>query len=107
MGTFKLTTYGNFYRFNLLANTNEPILHSMTYLSKAIALKAINLVRRNSQRADAFEARAGKNGQPYFVLKDDNGQVIGESEFYITEVGREHAIEAAKRNAPDAKIIEL
>jgi uncharacterized protein YegP (UPF0339 family) len=107
MGTFKLTTYGNFYRFNLLANTNEPLLHSMTYLSKTVALKAINLVRRISQREGAFEARTAKNGQPYFVLKDEYGHIVGESEMYITETGRERAIISAKRNAPDAKIIEI
>ncbi|HEX7484416.1 MAG TPA: YegP family protein [Candidatus Saccharimonadales bacterium] len=107
MGTFKLTTYGNFYRFNLLANTNEPLLHSMTYLSKAVALKAIDLVRRLSQSSDAFEARTAKDGQPYFVLKDENGQILGESEFYITEDGRQHAIESARRNAMNATIIEV
>lgn len=107
MGTFKLTTYGNLYRFNLLASTNEPLLHSMTYLSKAVALKAIAMVRRISQRDDAFEAKTAKNGQPYFVLKDKYGHVIGESEMYITETGRNRALMSAKRNASDAKIIEI
>ena len=107
MGTFKLTTYGNFYRFNLLASTNEPLLHSVTYLSKAVALKAIAIVRRISQRDDAFETRTAKNGQPYFVLKDEYGHVVGESEMYITETGRNHALIAAKRNAADSKIVEI
>jgi uncharacterized protein YegP (UPF0339 family) len=107
MGTFKLTTYGNLYRFNLLASTNEPLFHSMTYLSKTVALKAIAMVRRLSQRDDAFEPRTTKNGQPYFVLKDENGHVIGESEMYITETGRNHALMSAKRNAADSKIVEL
>lgn len=107
MGTFKLTTYGNFYRFNLLATTNEPLLHSMTFLSKSIALKAINMVRRRSQQDGAFVAMTSTNGHPYFVLKSDDGQIIGESEFYVTEAGRERAIETAKRNAISAEIVEI
>ena len=41
--------------------------------------------------------------KPYFNLKAGNGQVIGTSELYESEAGRENGIESVKKNAPEAE----
>lgn len=106
MGTFKLTSKGDKWHFNLLAGNHEPILHSETYNSKDAALNGIESVQKNSQRPGAFEIKEAKNGQYYFVLKSTNGQVVGQSEMYSTESGCKNGVASVVNNAHDAKVVE-
>ncbi len=48
-----------------------------------------------------FVQKTAKNGQFYFNLKADNGQVILSSEMYTTKAARDNGIESVKKNAPD------
>ena len=48
-----------------------------------------------------FVTKTGKNGQYYFSLHADNGQVILTSEGYTTHAARENGIESVKKNAPE------
>ena len=41
-----------------------------------------------------------------FNLKAGNGQVIGTSELYESEAGRDNGVESVKKNAPDAEVVE-
>ena len=40
-------------------------------------------------------------------IKAGNHQVIGQSQQYESEAGRENGIESVKKNAPEATIIDL
>ena len=44
------------------------------------------------------------DNKPYFILKGINGEIIGTSEMYESEQGREVAIAAVKDDAPIALI---
>ena len=44
------------------------------------------------------------NGQYYFVLKAENGQIILASEGYTSKAGCINGIESVKKNAPDATV---
>ena len=48
-----------------------------------------------------FVQKTAKNGQFYFNLKADNGQVILSSEMYTTKSARDNGIESVKKNAPE------
>jgi uncharacterized protein YegP (UPF0339 family) len=48
-----------------------------------------------------FVTKTGKDGQYYFNLKADNGQVILSSEGYSTTSARQNGIDSVKTNAKD------
>lgn len=49
-----------------------------------------------------FVITTRKNGEYQFNLKANNGQIIGSSEMYESESGRENSTKSVKENAPDA-----
>jgi uncharacterized protein len=49
-----------------------------------------------------FTIKTGNDGQFYFNLKADNGQVILGSEGYTSRAGCTNGIESVKKNAPDS-----
>ncbi|MCO4292596.1 YegP family protein [Solitalea sp. MAHUQ-68] len=48
-----------------------------------------------------FVTKKGNDGQYYFNLKADNGQIILSSEGYSSSSARENGIESVKTNAPN------
>lgn len=87
------------YRFNLKAANGKKILTSETYTTKAGARTGIASVKANGRAKSNFEKRTARNGDPYFVLKAQNGETIGRSETYSSGSGRENGIESVQRNA--------
>ncbi len=108
MGKFVVKTRkdGEF-QFNLKASNGQVILSSEGYSTKASCLNGVESVKRNSQDDNKFERKITANGKFYFNLKATNGQIIGNSELYETESGREKGIESVKANAPKATIEDL
>lgn len=105
MGKFVITTRSNGdYQFNLVAGNGQVIMTSQGYSSKAGCLNGVESVRTNSAEDGRFERLTASNGKPYFTLKAGNGQVIGSSQMYESEAGRDNGIESVKNNAPDASI---
>lgn len=108
MGKFEITTRKNGeIQFNLKAGNGQVILASEGYSSKSGCLNGIESVRKNSQDDSKFEKKTSSNGKPYFNLKATNGQIIGTSEMYESEAGRDNGIESVKKNAPDAETVDL
>ncbi|TNE69575.1 MAG: DUF1508 domain-containing protein [Bacteroidetes bacterium] len=105
MGKFVISqrTNGD-YQFNLKADNGQVILTSQGYSSKASCTNGIESVRTNSQEEGRFERQTASNGKFYFNLKASNGQVIGSSQMYEAEAGRDNGIDSVRRNAPDAKV---
>ena len=97
---------GEFY-FNLLASNGEIILSSEMYKAKASAKNGIGSVQKNCGLDERYERKAAKSGKPFFVLKARNHEVIGRSETYESDKGRDHGINAVKNAAPGAKILDL
>ena len=107
MGKFVITTRkdGDF-QFNLKATNGQVILTSQGYSTKAACLNGIESVKKNAAIDERFEVKVTKNGKPYFNLKASNGQVIGASQMYVSEVTMNGGIASVKRNAPDAPVVE-
>ncbi len=94
---------GQFY-FRLVARNGEPILASEGYKVKTSCLDGINSVKKNAVKEEHFKYHTASNGEFYFTLIAENGEVIGKSETYKAEQGRKNGIEAVKSTAPDAPV---
>ena len=104
-GKFELkkSKNGKFY-FSLLAGNGQNILQSEMYESKASANNGIESVKKNAADPSRFERLSSTKGEPYFVLKAGNHQVIGQSQMYASEKARDGGIDSCKNNAPGAKV---
>jgi len=92
------------FMFNLKAANGEPILTGEMYESKSGAKNGIESVKTNAPMDERYEKKASKKGEPYFVLKAGNGQVIGTSEMYSSESALASGIASVKKNAPGADV---
>ncbi len=103
-GKFELKKSSNGqFRFNLKAGNGQVILTSELYTEKRGAQSGIESVKRNAPIEERYERKTNKAGEPYFVLKASNGQVVGQSESYSSTSAMEGGIESVKKNAPDAE----
>jgi len=92
--------------FVLKAGNGETILQSQGYAAEKSCANGIESVRKNSQDPKRFEKKVATNGKFFFTLNATNGQVIGKSQMYKTEKGRNNGIDSVGRNAPDARVVE-
>lgn len=53
-----------------------------------------------------FHLFQGKNDHYYFDLKAANGEIICQSQGYVSKQGAENGIESVKRNAPQAEVVD-
>lgn len=94
------------YHFVLVAPNNEIILKSENYTTSQSARKGIDSVRVHGTGASNFECKISTSGQPYFVLKAKNGEVIGTSQMYKTEGSRDAGIKAVMKYAGKADLVD-
>ncbi|OQP38826.1 hypothetical protein A4H97_19115 [Niastella yeongjuensis] len=105
MGTFIITKrVDGEFMFCLEAGNGETILNSEGYSTKSNCQNVIDSVKRNAADDNKYDLRVASNGKLYFTLEATNGQTIGISELYESEMGRSHGILSVKTNAPDAII---
>lgn len=108
MEKFEITKRKNGeFQFNLKARNGEIILTSEGYVTKAGCINGIESVISNSINEQRFEKKVATNDKFYFNLKAVNGQVVGTSQMYATEAGRDKGIASVMTNAPIAKIVDL
>ena len=98
---------GGKFVFALKSSNGQVVLSSETYDTKKAAEKGIASVKKNAGNDKRFERLDAKNGEVYFVLKASNGEVLGKSEMYKRKTGQETGIASVKKNAPDAKVVDL
>jgi uncharacterized protein YegP (UPF0339 family) len=95
------------YYFRLLAENGQNILSSEGYAAKAGCENGIRSVKENAVNPAQFENRTTANGRPYFVLKAANHEIIGTSETYSADHGRDTGIASVMSNAPIAPVEDL
>jgi uncharacterized protein len=83
----------------LKAGNNEVILTGELDAQKQGAENGIASVRANAPDDARFERRTPKAGQPYFLLKAANGEIIGTSEMYSSTSSMKKGIASVKRNS--------
>ncbi len=102
----KKQSHGQFI-FNLKAANGGIILTSELYQDKAGAISGVEAVRRCAAADKNYVRRLSVRGNPYFVLKSPNGQIIGTSEMYLFAQAGEDGIASVKANARTAKVEDL
>lgn len=108
MGIFVLTKRSNGeYQFHLKAGNGEIILSSNGYSSQEAALNGIKSVMSNGSRLDRYESKLSVDDRCYFTLKASNGQVIGTSQMYESDKGRDNGIQSVMKNVVGARIDNL
>ena len=97
----------NEFRFRLKADNGQTILSSEGYTTKASCLNGIDSVRKNAADPKRFNKTTTPTNMFRFSLTAANNQIIGVSQNYKSESGRDNGIESVKRNAPKAEIKEV
>lgn len=95
------------FRFRLKADNGQTILSSEGYTSKAACINGIESVKKNSADAKRFTKSQTPTKMFRFAIIAANSQIIGTSQNYKTESGRDNGIESVKRNATKATIKEV
>lgn len=105
MGKFVVSTRKNGeFQFNLKAGNGQVILTSEGYSSQSGCTNGIESTKKNAPDDARYDRITTNAGKFRFNLKAGNGQIIGSSETYESESGRENGIESVKKNAPDAEV---
>ena len=92
------------FRFRLKAANGETILSSEGYSSKASCKNGIESVQKNCTDDACYEKKETSSGKFRFNLKARNGQVIGTSQSYSSESGRNNGMKSVAKSAPGAAI---
>lgn len=95
------------FSFNLKSGNGQVVFTSQTYENKRSATAGINSVKKNADKDARYERKTSTKGQPYFVIKATNGQVIGKSQMYANAVSMEKGIKSVAKNAPTADTTDL
>ena len=104
-GWFELNkgSNGQFY-FVLKAGNAEVILTSEHYTTRAAAENGIASVQKNSPDDARYECKIASDGRHFFNLKAANHQVIGSSQMYDSQEGRDKGIASVKVNGPSTNV---
>ncbi len=73
------------FRFNLHAKNGEIVMSSESYTTKAAAWNGAFAIQTAATNSAAFTLKTSTDSRFYFVLKAENGQVIGVSQMYTTK----------------------
>lgn len=93
------STANDKYIFNLKAENQKVVLTSQVYEQKQSALIGIASVRENGISAENFEHKVSVAGEPYFVLKAGNGEIIGKSQMYSSLAAALVGVASVQANA--------
>ena len=72
------------------------------YTTISACKNGVEAVRKNSKNRLKFDCKTATNGKYYFNLKAANGQIIGTSETYHSEIARDKRIDLVQRFAESA-----
>lgn len=97
----------NEFRFRLKADNGQNILSSEGYTTKAGCLNGIASVKKNSKDPKRFNKTTTPTNMFRFSLTAANNEIIGVSQNYKSESGRNNGIDSVMRSAEKAEIIEV
>jgi uncharacterized protein YegP (UPF0339 family) len=95
------------YYFRLKAPNGEIILASEGYTQKSGAQNGIASCQQHSPYDRFYTKLNDRNGNPYFVLRAANNQIIGRSQSYSTNSARDNGIASVKTNGSTTVIVDL
>ena len=95
------------FRFRLKADNGQIILSSEGYTSKAACHNGVEAVRKNSSDATRFTKTKTPTKMFRFSIKAANNEIIGTSQNYKSQSGRDNGVESVRKNAAKAKLKEI
>ncbi|MDX9727338.1 MAG: YegP family protein [Bacteroidales bacterium] len=95
------------FRFRLKADNGQTILSSEGYTTKASCMNGIESVKKNASDVKRFSKSTTPTNMFRFAITAANNQIIGTSQNYKSESGRDNGIESVKKNAAKADIKEI
>ena len=95
------------FYFRLYAGNGEIILRSEGYVNKSGCVDGIASVKMHAPDDDRYQRKTSTDRQFFFNLTAANGEIIGTSEMYSSNAGRDNGIEAVKKTAPDAPVEDI
>lgn len=95
------------FRFRLKADNGQTILSSEGYTTKASCLNGIESVKKNAADPKRVVKSTTPTNMFRFAVTAANNQVIGTSQNYKSESGRNNGIKSVQTNASKAEIKEI
>jgi uncharacterized protein YegP (UPF0339 family) len=84
----------NQFRFNIFASNGQIILSSESYTTEAAAWNGAFAVQDAAATAASFKLLTAADGRFYFTLTAENGQVVGISQMYTTQLAAQAGIKS-------------
>ncbi len=94
------------YYFNLKATNGQVILTSKTFSSPEECRQGIESTRSACAEDTRFDRKLSVSNKPFFNLTNHDGQIIGKSEIYESEVNMEKGIASVKKNGLSHNVVE-
>lgn len=95
------------FRFRVKSSNGQIVLSSEGYTTKSSAVNGAESVQKNCEDPKAFDRSTTSGGKFRFNMKAKNNQIIGTSQSYDSEAGRDNGIEAVARAAKGAAIVDV
>ncbi len=87
----------NTFQFQLKTADGQTLLESVDFQSKEEVEKTVKQLQPLALSQNTIERKTNYNGNFLFNLKDDKGNIIGNSLLYDSEAGMENGISNMKR----------
>lgn len=97
----------NEFRFRLKADNGQTILSSEGYTTKAACLNGIASVKKNAKDPKRIVKTQTPSKMFRFSVVAANKEIIGTSQNYKSESGRNNGVDSVMRNAEKAEIKEV
>jgi len=95
------------FRFRLKADNGQTILSSEPYKTRAACVNGIESVKKNAKDPKRINKAVTPNKLFRFAVVAGNNEVIGISQNYKSESGRNNGIDSLKRNAAKAAVKDV
>ena len=85
------------YHFNMFAKNGEVVVASEHYTTEAAAYNGAFAVQTDGQDTAAYTVQRSSDGNFYFTVKAQNGQIVGTSQLYTTTATAQAAVVATSK----------
>tara|TARA_R110000796_G_scaffold88850_7_gene192131 strand:+ start:6385 stop:6693 length:309 start_codon:yes stop_codon:yes gene_type:complete len=84
------------YSFRLKSDKGHTLLKSVSFENKSALENIVSKLNIIVKDPTQYERKTNHNGEFLFILKDENGTIIGNSQCYNSEAGMENGIKNLK-----------
>jgi uncharacterized protein YegP (UPF0339 family) len=97
----------NEFRFRLKADNGQTILSSEGYKTRAACMNGIGSVKKNAKDPKRVTKKKTPSKMFRFAITAGNNEIIGTSQNYKSESGRNNGVASVARNAVKAEVKDV